>query len=389
MFESSSESLPTSWNACFPQWEHDIRPSAELLKWIGHGPADDDELEFARWVFAQPKHELHVHLEAAVPASFYRSRYKAEAAGAERLPKPLDRVPFETFPDFIRAWVDHTVLIEGPHAFEQMVIEFARLRAAENIVYSEVHISPPDFCYLRQRFLKMKGWDLRTCLRSYLAGAHAARKQYPHITVRFVVDAVWPSLPAEHQMLLEALQDVSLESGARDESGSPFICAVGLGGPEMADRASDIAGFIAGCRELGLRVDIHSGEMTTAANHRQSVRTLKPDRIAHGISGAAEGFFFEGPISMCPLSNILTGSWKQGLENHPIREAMERGLSVSVNSDDPLLFATTLTLEYVALRRALGQGHSLFECTQQAARAAAFAPAVTQTQDAGAGSFGT
>lgn len=372
MPDHSPHSLPHNWNACFPEWEHDIRPSSELSRWIGTGPVDVDELNFARWVFSQPKYELHVHLEAAVPASFYRALYKDDVTGAEQPPQPLDRVPFETFQDFIRAWVDHTVLIEGPNAFAHMVTEFARLRAAENIVYSEVHVSPPDFCYLRERFLKREGWDLRTCLRSYMAGARAARRLYPQTVVRFIVDAVWPSLPSEHQLLLEALRDVCLESDSCDEHGCPFICAVGLGGPEMAGRAAEIAHFLDGCRELGLRVDIHSGEMTAAREHRMSVRTLRPDRVAHGITGAAEGFFFEGHISMCPLSNILTGSWHQGLENHPIKEAMERGLSVSVNSDDPLLFATTLTLEYVALRRAFGFDRDFVNLTQQACRQAAF-----------------
>jgi adenosine deaminase len=72
------------------------------------------------------------------------------------------------------------------------------------------------------------------------------------------------------------------------------------------------------------------------------------------------------------LSNIQTGVFAKPLAEHPIAVMLERGLSFSVNSDDPLLFGTTLTLEYVALRKAFGWGLEFFKKTQDHARAAAF-----------------
>jgi adenosine deaminase len=374
MLRSDATGEIMTWNECFPQWEHQIRPNSELQRWVGLGPNDTAELEFARWVFLQPKCELHVHLEAALPAQFYQALYRKQQLSGHPVPDPtpLERAPFQTFQDFIRAWVDHTVLIHDPALLHEMVIECARLRSAEHIAYTEVHVSPPDFCFLRERLLKRAGLNLQTCLRSYLSGARVARELYPETTVRFIIDSVWLSEPAERQMLLEALCEVCTSSDALDETGIPFICGVGLGGPESLARAQDARSFLDACRNLSLRVDIHSGETTSAQDHQAILRLLEPDRIAHGIAGAGEGFYFGGHISMCPLSNILTGSWKGSLDLHPIRSAIDHGVDVSVNSDDPLLFGTTLTLEYVALRRAFGFDRSFFLSSQASARSAAF-----------------
>jgi len=186
------------------------------------------------------------------------------------------------------------------------------------------------------------------------------------------VDALWIATDAEYVRVLEALASIVDAPEAQDPRGGRFFVAVGLGGPETTARASAIVPFLQGARRLGLGVDIHSGENVTAAEHRRSVETLLPDRVGHGIGGASEGFLFCGHITTCPLSNLLTGSHTGSLRNHAVALMVERGHAFSLGSDDPLLFRTTLTLEFVALRRVFGWEDDFVALMRENALNAAF-----------------
>lgn len=359
------------WSEIFPIWNHSILPSEKLNPFLLAAPQSQEEWDHAQWIVAQEKVELHIHLEAAVSANFYEQlNEKYQLFPPEKA--PTKRLPFQVFREFLLAWFDHTLLVRDARLFEEMVIDFARLRQAENIVYSEVHVSPLDFCHFRERFGKGKGLEVLDCLRGYVAGAKAARREFPQVRFRFIVDAEWPALPKERDELLSALKEVLQSGEADDENGIPFFCAVGLGGPELPENIESIKPFLDECRELGLKVDIHTGETTSAVDHAASIRELSPDRIAHGISGAPLDQFFDGHISMCPTSNILTGSWKDSLNTHPVAAAWEQKKNFSISTDDPLLFASTLSLEYVALFNAFGWEKDFFHETQKSARAAAF-----------------
>jgi len=345
--------LPT-WNACFPRWSHGVGLPARWSDVLEASPRDEAELAFAQRVEETPKVELHVHAEAAVSDGFY-----AALNATHRLFEPANmpalRAPFGTLREFIGAWMDNTKLLREASAVEDLVVEFARGRAAQNILYTEAHVSPSDFSYVRERFpMGIAPFPLDVLLASYAHGALKAAHLFPAVTIRFIVDALWIATDAEYERVLEALASIVDAPEAQDPRGGRFFVAVGLGGPETTARAGAIVSFLDGARRLGLGVDIHSGENVTAAEHRRSVETLAPDRVGHGIGGASEGFLFDGHITTCPLSNLLTGSHEGPLRNHAVALMVERAHPFSLGSDDPLLFRTTLTLDYVALRRVFG-----------------------------------
>ncbi|MCA2960660.1 MAG: hypothetical protein IOD12_10430 [Silvanigrellales bacterium] len=363
-----------SWNDCFPHWRHSVGLPEKWHEILGPAPRDEEELSFAQRVEALPKIELHVHAEAAVGEEFY-DRLNALAGLYPPSLMPAKRAPFASFRDFINAWIDNSKLICHESEFEQLVFEFARDRASQNIVYSEAHVSPSDFSYIRERFpLGVEPFSLQTLLSAYARGARRAADAFPHIYVRFLVDALWIATPEEYERVLEALESVLGTPEAQDLRGGRFFVGVGLGGPESTERVAAIIPFLEGARKLGLGVDIHSGEMTSAEEHRRSIEALKPDRVGHGIRGAAEGFLFEGHITTCPLSNLLTGAHSGAFSTHAVARMAERGCAFSIGSDDPLLFRNTLTLEYVALRRVFGWDETFIHMTQAHAKKSAFDP---------------
>ena len=362
-----------NWNEVFPHWGHPIRFPTSLHPFIANAPQSSAEKEYALEIETASKVELHVHVEAGISAEFYNvlNREQRLYSSAEM---PAMRTPFLTFRDFILAWVDNSKLVTHEEILFEMARSFVHERKKQNIVYTEAHVSAPDFTYLRLRFSSEKApLDLEKTLCAYIGGIVQGERECPGIKVRLIADAVWPSTLDEFDLLERVFKRIMMSPINKDGQGKPIVVAVGLGGPELASRAEEILPFVLACRELGLKVDIHSGENTTVDEHRHSVQVLCPDRIAHGISGASEGWFFQGHISACPLSNMLTGSFKGKFNEHPIFQMNEKKLNFSVGSDDPLLFSNTLTLEYVALRNAFGWETEFFERTQRNAREAAFA----------------
>ena len=362
------------WNTNFPNWPNPIALAPAVQDIVGLGPRTQQEAAFARYCDELPKIGLHVHLEAAVSSDFYgKLNEESQRFAPDQLPSR--RAPFVDFRQFIRGWVDQTLLIRSPSDLYQMAKNFVEHRRSLHIVYTEAHISPSDFCMIRQR-LGIPGpvFDFATRVRAYVAGVKEAQRESPNHVVRLIVDCLWPSTEEERSSVLLALRGILSSRDNLDHCGHPIIVGVGLGGPEISEAARAIRPFIDDCRELGLKVDIHSGEMTDAKAHRHSVETIVPDRVGHGFTGAVEDFFAPCPIIVCPLSNIMTGAWSGQFMDHPIKEMAARDLVYSVGSDDPLLFGNSLVLEYVALANAFGWDEKCIQRLTSNAAVAAFAP---------------
>lgn len=112
-------------------------------------------------------------------------------------------------------------------------------------------------------------------------------------------------------------------------------------------------------KKAGLHITIHSGEApSTEAAHwvKDSIEILGAERIGHGIQIVRDQSIINFvrdrriPLEVCPISNYLTQSFPT-YESHPIRQLIDSGILVTVNSDDPGVFATTLTDDYEVLHR--------------------------------------
>ena len=136
------------------------------------------------------------------------------------------------------------------------------------------------------------------------------------------------------------------------------IIGIGIGGSEQDYPPEPYRDVYARARELGLRTTAHAGEAAGAESVWGAIRSLEVDRIGHGTRASEDPELVRYlkehalPVEMCPISNVRTAV-VSGVEAHPIRAFFDEGLRVSVNTDDPKMFDTSLEEEYVALAEKL------------------------------------
>jgi adenosine deaminase len=293
--------------------------------------------ELPAWLDAIPKIELHVHLEGAIPrAALCELIAKYDGARAVPSPAELDaRFRYATFREFLNAWVWKNGYLRQYEDFTWIAEAVARDLARQRIVYAEVFCSPPDFEPLEtQRLIE--------AIRRGFA-------RVPEIELALVPDLV---------------RDYGPERGARElhelcEVRALGVLGIGIGGNEGAHPPQAFAGVYAQAREHGLRTSAHAGEVAGAASIWGALDALHVDRIGHGTHAEEDPALLAVlaerriPLEMCPLSNVCTGS-VASFREHPIRRYFERGLLVTVNTDDPGMFGNSLAQEYLRLSTDFG-----------------------------------
>ncbi len=285
---------------------------------------------------AMPKVEIHVHLEGAQgPETIWRM---AEQNGVA-LPAPsLDEwkryYEFTDFNHFIRVYLAASACMRTPQDFADMTEAFHRYQASQNIVYTEAFLSASLFVD------KMPHQELRDALRR---GCEIGREQYG-VEVRFI-----PDVARNFAVSQQAVLDFTI---AGFEEG--LFLGLGLGGIEAGFPPEMFTDTFARAREAGMHVVAHAGEGAGAASVRGAVESLHAERIGHGIRILEDPDTvrllreLEIPIEVCPISNYRTGVLAASA-THPIFEMMREGLFCTLNSDDPPMFSTSLTNEYLYL----------------------------------------
>jgi adenosine deaminase len=286
------------------------------------GPAD--------WFERLPKIELHVHLEGAIPLDALWTlilKYGGDPAVPDRA--ALERAfTYRDFPHFLDTWVWKNRFLREYEDFTFIAEAVARDFAAQNIRYAEVFFSPPDFAEAG-----LEPRRLAEAIRRGLA-------RVPETRLALVADLVRDFGPSAGDVLLSRLDEV------RDLG----IIGIGLGGSEQAFPPDPFAGVYGRARKLGFRTTVHAGEGAGPASVRAALRRLRPDRIGHATRAAEDPALVDElaeagiPLELCPGSNVRTGIIRT-LAEHPVRRYFERGLLVSVNTDDPQMFGTRLANE--------------------------------------------
>src|SRR5208337_960625 len=136
------------------------------------------------------------------------------------------------------------------------------------------------------------------------------------------------------------------------------VAAFGIGGDESAGPPESFAGVYARAAEHGLHLTAHAGE-SAGPESIWGALNLKAERIGHGLSAAQDPELIEElaerqvPIEICMTSNLRTGCCAE-LAQHPVRRYFDEGLMLTINSDDPAMFRTSLAAEYALVQDAFG-----------------------------------
>ena len=291
------------------------------------------------WFERIPKAEIHLHLEGAIPLDALWTligKYGGDSSVPD-LEALERRFEYRDFPHFIDTWMWKNEFLREYEDFTWIAEAVARDLARQNIRYVEAFYSPPDFSH--------HGLEPARLTQAIRAGL----SRVPEIEVALVADLV---------------RNYGPERGARTlaevaEARELGVVGVGIGGSEEQFPPEPYAAVFQEARRLGFHTNAHAGEAAGAASVWGAVRELGVERIGHGTRAEEDPALLDHlaehriPIEMCPLSNVRTGV-TPSIDQHPVRRYFERGLLVTVNTDDPKMFGNTLAEELRLLEERLG-----------------------------------
>jgi len=269
-----------------------------------------------------PKAELHLHLEGSATPD-WMGELAPEASAAEI----RERFGFRTFTGFLECYkwiVEH---LRGPEDYALLARRLLETLARQNVRYAEITLSAGVVIWKKQEFGLI-----------YEAVRREAAKSA--VEVRWNLDAV-RHFGADHAMQVAKL--------AAERSGDGVV-SFGIGGDEERGPAEWFTEVYRFARASGLRLTAHAGETAGAESVWAALR-LGAERIGHGIRAVEDPALVRHlrdqniPLEICISSNIATGV-VASLREHPVRHLYDAGVPIVLNTDDPGLFATTLTREY-------------------------------------------
>ena len=302
-----------------------------------------------------PKAEIHIHLEGAIqPETVLKlaRRHKKLANLPSDTVEGLRRwFAFTDFPHFVEVYLAIQELIRTAEDFSLLVYENGADMAAQNIRYREITITPYTHVDYQD-----KGITFPELLRGLEDGRSRAKKDFG-VEMRWVFDIPrdfcfdgngrYDSKIAE-QTLAYAL-----------EGKTAGVVGFGLGGSEVGCPPEPFAHAFEKAKIKGLLSVPHAGETVGPEGIWGSLKALQADRIGHGVRAIDDPGLLatlkvrQIPLEINPSSNICLKVFPS-MAHHPFRQLDERGLLVTVNSDDPPLFNTSLVQEYNVLATEFG-----------------------------------
>jgi aminodeoxyfutalosine deaminase len=291
--------------------------------------------DLTSFIAGLPKAELHVHhVGSASP------RIVAELAARHEGSSPVPADPellakyfeFRDFAHFIEIYLSVVDLIRDAGDVRLLTYEIGRELSRQQVRYAELTITP--FSSVR------RGIPAPAFCEAIEDARAGARRD-------FGVDLAWcfdipgeAGLPAAEETLRIALEE-------RPDG----LISFGLGGPEIGVPRPQFKPYFDQARAAGLHSVPHAGETTGPETIWDAIRSLGAERIGHGIAAAQDerlmAYLAEHqiPLEVCPTSNLRTRAVAD-LAGHPIATLAAAGVPLSVNSDDPPMFGTTLEQEY-------------------------------------------
>lgn len=291
----------------------------------------------ADWFRLIPKVELHVHTEGAIPLPALLTLIGKYAGGVESLDELERRFRYVDFPHFLATWMWKNQFLREYEDFRHIAEGVAASLASDGVVYAEAFFSPSDFA--------AHGLEPAGLAEAIRAGFDAV----PAIRINLVADLVRNNGAADAERVLDQVS----------EARSAGVIGVGIGGDEAGFPAHLFSDAFERARRLGFHTSAHAGEGDGAQSVRSAILDLAADRIGHATRATEDPSTValieerKVPLEMCPVSNVRTGV-APSLRDHPVRELFDRGILVSVNTDDPAMFHTSLPSELAALHRELG-----------------------------------
>ncbi len=306
-----------------------------------------------------PKIELHLHLEGAAPPAFVRGLAAEKKIDISGIFDERGNYAYTDFWHFLKVYEAATSVLTTPADYARLTRAVLAESAAAGVIYSECFLSP-DFCGGRD----VGAW--REYLHAIREAAEEAERQ-DGITLRGIVTPIRHFGP-------EKARETAICAA---ETAGDWLVGFGLAGDEKVGRPGDFAWSFDCAREAGLRLTCHAGEWGGPDSVRDAVRDLRVERIGHGVRAIEDPALVDElaeagiVLEVCPGANVALKLYPN-FRAHPIEKFMERGVKVTVSTDDPPFFHTTMAREYDALAEAFGWDDGVFRQIADTSIRAAF-----------------
>lgn len=284
-----------------------------------------------------PKAELHVHLEGCLTPALLVEL-------AEKHGEKLDRQDVEeryntrTFPQFLELFKWATSFLREPADYARLAEVTALRMIAENCQYAEVTLAIGIMLLRKQ--------NVETNFAAILGAS-----QQSGLRIQWIFDAV-------RQFGPDKAMDVARLAALMKSEG---VVAFGMGGDEESLPAADFREVYDYAAGEGLHRLVHAGEVGGPDAVRDAIEIFGAERIGHGIASIRDAKLMDMlierqiPLEICPQSNVCTGALSKllgvkqaGIEQHPLPEFIARGVPVTLSTDDPAMFHTSLPDTYGA-----------------------------------------
>lgn len=300
------------------------------------------------FILSPPKAELHLHLEGSVdpptlselsrrhptPLQTTNPAYRnvEESGRVFTEDEARELYQYKHFTGFLWAFKAVTERLRSADDYELVTYRLMQKLAAQNVVHAEVYISAGVVQWRGQEFAPL------------FEGAERGRRRGEH---DFGVSLYW---------ILDAVRHFGVDEAQRvvDEAirlKSHNVLGIGIGGDERRAGPEQFREVYQRAASHGLRLTVHAGETVGPESIWGALRELKPDRIGHGLHAIEDPELVryladqQIPVEICITSNVRTGCCTT-LEDHPVRKLFDAGVLVTLNTDDPDMFRTTIGNEY-------------------------------------------
>ena len=299
-----------------------------------------------QYLRAAPKAELHVHLEGSIQPTTLLTL--AQRNGVELPVQTVEEMQkwfsYRDFNHFIDIYLAITRCLKTVEDYELIAYQFGANMARQNIRYAEVTFSPST-----HRFALNIPHD--TYFAGLTRGRERARAEFG-VEIRWVFDIVRNIEDEAHNSRL-----ADYTTAVAIESMADGVVALGLGGAEVGYPPERFKRWFDQARAAGLHSAPHAGETVGPDSVWGAIRELGAERVGHGVRSIEDPELVKYvaeqhiPLEVCPTSNICLGVYPN-IEQHPLPALYAAGVPVTINSDDPPLFNTTLTHEVELLDNA-------------------------------------
>jgi aminodeoxyfutalosine deaminase len=280
-----------------------------------------------------------LHLEGSIEPPTLLELQQRHGGSNATLEEVEQLYSFADFTGFLLAFKDVTELLRTPADYELIVYRLMERLKSENVLHAEVYVSVGVCLWRKQNF--------DSILEGLERGRQRGEKDFG-VSLLWIFDAV------RHFGLQAAQRVAELAVRYKDRN----VVGFGIGGDEQRAAPELFRDVYAYCAEHGLRLTCHAGE-SAGPESVWGALNLKSERIGHGLTAGRDPELVEElsrrqiPVEVCLTSNLRTGCCASPAE-HPVRRYFDHGLMITLNTDDPAMFRTSLCGEYELAQRDYG-----------------------------------